>query len=56
MNRLKEAKDPLKEGLQIAAEQSKDFYEIAEGIHIMAVKSEQFIPQILDMADINLEY
>jgi len=56
LNRLKDAKDPLKEGIQIAAEQAKDFINIAEGIHIMAVKAEHLIPQIIEMADINLEY
>ena len=56
LNRLKDAKDPLKEGIQIAAEQAKDFINIADGIHIMAVKAEYLIPQIIEMADINLEY
>ena len=56
LNRLKDAKDPLKEGIQIAAEQAKDYINIAEGIHIMAVKAEHLIPQIIEMADINLEY
>ena len=56
LNRLKDAKDPLQEGMLIAAEQAKDFINIAEGIHIMAVKSEHLIPTILEKADINLEY
>jgi len=56
INRLKEAKDPLQEGIQIAAEQAYDFINIAEGIHLMAVKSEHLIPEILKKADINLEY
>ncbi len=56
LNRLKDSKDPLKEGIQIAAEQAKDFINIADGIHIMAVKAEYLIPQIIEMADINLEY
>jgi len=53
--RLKNSKDPLKEGKLIAAEQIKDFINIAEGVHIMAVKAEHLIPEILDLADINLE-
>ena len=56
LNRLKEAKDPLKEGIIIAAEQAKDFINIADGIHLMAVKSEHLIPEILEIADLNLEY
>ncbi|MDC3119101.1 methylenetetrahydrofolate reductase, partial [Prochlorococcus sp. AH-716-K03] len=53
--RLKEARDPLKEGILIASEQAKDFINIAEGIHIMAVKAEHLIPEILEKADLNLE-
>ena len=56
LNRLKEAKEPLKEGIQIAAEQCHDFINIADGIHLMAVKAEHLIPEILEIADINLEY
>ena len=56
LKRLKEAKDPLKEGILIAAEQAKDFMDIAEGIHVMAVKAENLIPEILEKAEINLEY
>ena len=55
LHRLKDAKDPLKEGMLIAAEQARDYIKIAEGIHIMAVKSEHLIPKILEIADINLE-
>ena len=56
LNRLKGAKNPLEEGIQIAAEQAQDFFYIANGIHIMAVKSEHLIPEILEKADLNLEY
>ena len=56
LNRLKEAKDPLEEGISIAAEQAKDFIDIAEGIHIMAVKTEHLIPVIIERAGLNLEY
>ena len=56
LNRLKDAKDPLKEGIQIAAEQAHDFINIANGIHIMAVKAEHLIPEIIEKANINLEY
>jgi len=56
VNRLKNAKDPLKEGVEIAAEQAHDFINIANGIHLMAVKSEHLIPEIIEKADLNLEY
>ena len=56
LNRLKNAKDPLQEGIQIAAEQAKDFINIADGVHIMAVKAEHLIPEILKKADLTLEY
>jgi len=56
LNRLKDAKDPLQEGVQIAAEQAKEFINIADGIHLMAVKAEHMIPEILEKAEINLEY
>ncbi len=56
LNRLKDAKDPLQEGIQIAAEQAQDFIKIADGIHLMAVKAEHLIPEILEKADLNLEY
>ncbi len=56
LNRLREAKDPLKEGISIASEQAKDYINIADGIHIMAVKAEHLIPEIIEKADLNLEY
>ena len=56
LNRLKEANNPLEEGISIAAEQVKDFIEISQGVHIMAVKSEHLIPEILNKADINLGF
>ena len=56
LNRLKNAKDPLQEGIQIAAEQAHDFMNIANGIHLMAVKSEHLIPEIIEKANLSLEY
>ena len=56
LNRLKEAKDPLQEGIQIASEQAHDFFNIANGVHLMAVKAEHLIPEIIEKADLNLEY
>ena len=56
LDRLKDARDPLQEGIQIAAEQAHDFMNIANGIHLMAVKAEHLIPEIIEKADLNLEY
>ena len=56
LNRLKSAKDPLEEGIQIAAEQAQEYINIADGIHLMAVKTEHLIPEILEKANLNLEY
>jgi len=56
LQRLKNAKDPLKEGIQIAAEQAEDFINIADGVHLMAVKAEHLIPEILKKANLTLEY
>ena len=56
LNRLKNAKEPLQEGIEIAAEQAHDFINIASGIHLMAVKTEHLIPSILEKAELSLEY
>ena len=56
LNRLKDAKDPLQEGIQIASEQAHDFINIANGVHLMAVKAEHLIPEIIEKADLSLEY
>ncbi len=56
LNRLKESNNPGEEGIKIAAEQVREFIAISQGVHIMAVKSEHLIPEILKRAEINLEY
>ena len=56
LNRLKDSKNPLQEGVQIAAEQAQDFFSIANGVHLMAVKAEHLIPEIIEKAGLNLEY
>ena len=56
LNRLKESNNPIEEGVNIAAEQVREFIDISQGVHIMAVKSEHLIPEILKRAEINLEY
>ncbi len=52
INRLAAAKEPLQEGIKIAAEQIKLAKDLCQGVHLMAVKKEDLIPQILDAAGI----
>ena len=52
IDRLANAEKPLEEGIKIAAEQVKIAQTMCQGVHLMAVKREELIPQILDMAGI----
>jgi methylenetetrahydrofolate reductase (NADPH) len=52
IDRLEQATDPLQEGIAIAAEQVKLAQVLCHGVHMMAVKREDLIPQILDLAGI----
>ncbi len=52
IDRLAKAKDPLEEGMKIAAEQVQIARQLCQGIHMMAVKREDAIAPILDMAGI----
>lgn len=52
IDRLARAADPLYEGMVIAAEQVKMARHLCQGVHMMAVKREDLIPQILDLAGI----
>jgi methylenetetrahydrofolate reductase (NADPH) len=52
IDRLAKAEVPLQEGIAIAAEQVRAAREICQGVHLMAVKAEHLIPQILDLAGI----
>lgn len=52
IDRLANASDPLQEGIAIAAEQVKQAKQICQGVHMMAVKREDLIAQILDRAEI----
>ena len=54
IERLDQAKDPMAEGIAIAAEQVRQFTGIAQGMHLMAVKAEQRIPEVLDRAGVSL--
>lgn len=52
IDRLAQAKDPLQEGVIIAAEQVKMAQELCQGVHMMAVRREDLIPQVLDLVGI----
>ena len=52
IQRLAAAAEPLQEGMKIAAEQVQLARSLCQGVHMMAVKREDLIPQILDMAGI----
>ncbi|MBE9129174.1 MULTISPECIES: methylenetetrahydrofolate reductase [unclassified Coleofasciculus] len=52
IERLAAADDPLREGMKIAAEQVQLAKELCQGVHMMAIKREDLIPKILDLAKI----
>ena len=52
IERLEVAKDPLDEGMEIAAEQVNAARDFCQGVHMMAVKREDLIAPILDMAGV----
>ncbi len=52
IDRLAQAKDPLSEGMKIAAEQVRMAQQLCQGVHMMAVKREDLIAPILDMAGV----
>jgi methylenetetrahydrofolate reductase (NADPH) len=52
IDRLAAASNPLMEGIKIAAEQVRLAKQMCQGVHMMAVKREDLIPQILDLAGI----
>jgi methylenetetrahydrofolate reductase (NADPH) len=50
--RLERASDPLQEGVAIAAEQVQLARQICQGVHMMAIRREDLIPQILAQAGV----
>jgi methylenetetrahydrofolate reductase (NADPH) len=50
IDRLAQAADPLQEGMLIAAEQVRLAQQLCQGVHMMAVRREDLIPKILDLA------
>jgi methylenetetrahydrofolate reductase (NADPH) len=49
---LAQASNPAEEGIAIASEQVATYRTIAQGVHLMAVKAEERIPEILRQAGI----
>ncbi|MEB3214687.1 MAG: methylenetetrahydrofolate reductase [Nostocales cyanobacterium 94392] len=52
IDRLEQANNPLEEGMKIAAEQVQIAQQLCQGVHMMAVKREDLIVPILDMAGV----
>jgi methylenetetrahydrofolate reductase (NADPH) len=52
IQRLASAVDPLRTGIEIAVEQIARAKQCCQGIHLMAVKREELIPEILEQAGI----
>lgn len=52
VDRLAAAADPLQEGVKIAAEQVQAARQVCQGVHLMAVRREDLIPQILDQGGV----
>ena len=52
IDRLAKAKDPFEEGIKIAAEQVQIAQQLCQGVHMMAVKREDAIAPILDLAGV----
>ncbi|NJK40600.1 MAG: methylenetetrahydrofolate reductase [Acaryochloridaceae cyanobacterium SU_2_1] len=52
IDRLDRAAQPLQEGIAIAAEQVQLARQLCQGVHMMAVKREELIPDILDRAGV----
>lgn len=53
IDRLAAASDPLEEGVTIAAEQVKIAQQMCQGVHLMAVKREDLIAKVLDLAGVS---
>lgn len=51
--RLEGSADPAAEGIAIAAEQVAAYRPITQGVHLMAIKAEERLPQVLQLAGIS---
>jgi methylenetetrahydrofolate reductase (NADPH) len=52
IDRLAAASDPAAEGIMIAAEQVRHYAQHCQGVHLMAVKAEERLPEVLRLAGI----
>jgi methylenetetrahydrofolate reductase (NADPH) len=52
IDRLAAAADPRQEGIRIAAEQVSSYCKIAAGVHLMAIKAEESLVDVLNLAEI----
>lgn len=52
VERLAQAANPLEEGIRIAAEQVQAAQQLCQGVHMMAIRREDLIPRILDLASV----
>ena len=50
IDKMADAEDKIKTGIEIAANLIKELKGISQGVHIMAIGSEKRVPQILDAA------
>ncbi|GCE64964.1 methylenetetrahydrofolate reductase [cyanobiont of Ornithocercus magnificus] len=53
ITRLENSSHPSYEGITIAAEQVRRYRDICAGVHVMAVRAEDKIPEILDRAGVS---
>ena len=53
IERLDQAADPAMEGIEIAAEQVRRYLGIVQGVHLMAIKAEDRVPKILEIAGVS---
>ncbi|MEM6590445.1 MAG: methylenetetrahydrofolate reductase [Cyanobacteria bacterium P01_C01_bin.73] len=53
IERLAQAAQPLEAGIAIAAEQVRMARQICHGVHLMAIRREDLIPKILDLAGVD---
>jgi len=53
ISRLENSANPANEGIAIAAEQVKSFLGISKGVHVMAIKAEERIIEILNQAGVS---
>jgi 5,10-methylenetetrahydrofolate reductase len=50
---MREASNPIEEGLSIASETIKELMKLSRGVHIMPIGSHKNTPRLLSMAGIS---